>query len=83
MSVASLGCNRDAERRLRAAQVQVSEVVWVDIDSILYLDAERRPMTAWLRGDLTRTEPGFCATRGVLFHDEPGFAAGGEIHIEH
>lgn len=70
MALPATGCNLDAERRLRNASVPVGEVVLVDVDSVLYLDPLNRPMTAWLRGMLVRTEPGFCAERNVMFHDE-------------
>lgn len=68
-------CVRDALGLLHRQGKQPSKIVSVEIDSILYLDKDRRPMTACLwcapSGSLhVLTEPGFQAERGVAFTGE-------------
>lgn len=64
---------------LRSKGLRVKEVVRVDPDSILYLDARDQPMTAWVQSDETGTkvevryEPGFPAepTNGLILAAYP------------
>lgn len=69
-------CHQDAADLLRRNGQTVTRVVAVDVDSVLYIDRYEKPRTAWLRrlgtgGLVVRSEPGFCADRGVSFPGEP------------
>lgn len=68
--------HQDAHNLLRQHGFGVTKIIRVNPESILYLSATGRPMTAWVRAEgkklTVRHEPGFCAwpRHGLLSEQE-------------
>jgi hypothetical protein len=66
LAATSLGDVSDHARRLLShSGLRISEVVRVDVDSVLYIDPDQRARTAWVRIDADQ----------LVIQDEPGFSA--------